>query len=56
MSYEDAVEIRELDLIGRYRGERSRLIRAIEIVNGETPPGVEEVETIYGALELGGEG
>ena len=59
MTFEQAEQILILNLQGRYRGERSRLRRAVEILDG-AEPGNEDAETIFGVFEigcdLGGEG
>lgn len=55
MTMEDAEHILKLNQNGRYRGERSRLIRAIEIVTGDVEPEGEDVETVFGVFDIGGE-
>jgi len=53
MTYDDAIHILALNAKGKYRGERSRLLRAIEIVADGAEPGEEECETWWGPVELG---
>jgi hypothetical protein len=55
MTFDEACDILHLNMQGRYRGERSRLMLAIEIAAGDLEPGPEEIETIWGAVEIGGE-